>query len=62
VTDRKAAGERHATKQITHRPSPTQADGLRAWGKVHFMIPQTGKQNNIGGIDHVLEQENKMES
>jgi len=30
VLERKAAGEYHATKQITHRPNPAQADGLRA--------------------------------
>jgi hypothetical protein len=34
--------------QETHRPSPTQASGLRARVEAHFMILQTEKWNNIG--------------
>jgi len=36
----KVAGEHHATKQITCRPSPTRADGLHARVKGHFIILQ----------------------
>jgi len=54
VLERKAAGEYHATKQITHRPSLTRADGLHARDKVHLMISQTGRHNKIGGMNHVL--------
>ena len=32
--------------QKTHRPSPTQAYGLRARGKAHLMILQTREEIN----------------
>ena len=38
--------------QMTHRPSPTQAIGLRARGKAPFMIQQAKKQNNNGVSNH----------
>ena len=58
----KAAGECHASQPITHRPSPTAANGLHAMGKTHIMILQTKKQYTIGGKNHVLEEENNSES
>ncbi len=38
--------------QMTHRPSPTQASGLRARVKAHLMILQTEKQNKNGETYH----------
>ena len=38
--------------QETHRPSPTQASGLRARVEAHFMILQTAKQHNYGESNH----------
>jgi len=40
---KKAAGERYATKQKTHRPNPTRAEGLRARDKDFLIILQTDK-------------------
>jgi hypothetical protein len=47
------AGESFATKQNTHRPSLTRANGLRARDKGTFSIPQTAMQGKNGGNDHV---------
>jgi hypothetical protein len=33
--------------QKTHRPSPTQAYGLRAQGKARLIVLQTKKEKNI---------------
>ncbi len=57
--NRKAAGESFATKQNTHRPSPTRADGLRARDKGFFMISQTGRQNKIGDTNHEQKRKGK---
>ena len=57
-----AAGERHATKQITHRPSRNRANGLRARAKALVIVQQTEKQNKNGDINYVLEQEKNLES
>jgi hypothetical protein len=40
---KKAAGEYHATKQITRRPDPARVHGLHARVKDHYIILQTGK-------------------
>jgi hypothetical protein len=47
--NKKVAGEYHAIKHITHRPSQTQTDGLCARIKAVFTIQQTERQNKIGG-------------
>jgi len=52
--NKKVAGEYHAIKHITRRPSQTRTDGLRARDKAVFMIQQTGKQNKNGGMNHVI--------
>ena len=62
TTEEKAAGEFHATKLMTHRPGPTQADGLHTEVKASFMIKQTERENKYGGTKHVLEQETNIES
>jgi len=51
--NKKVAGEYHAIKHITHRPSQTRTDGLRARIKAIVMIQQTERQNKIGGMNYV---------
>lgn len=52
--NKKVAGEYHAIKHITRRPSQTRTDGLRARIKAVVTIQQTGKQNKIGGMNYVM--------
>ena len=49
----KLAGEFIATKQNTHRPSPTRAVGLRARDKGFLIILQTEEENKFGGMNYV---------
>jgi hypothetical protein len=51
--NKKVAGEYHAVKHITHRPSQTRTDGLHARIEALVMVLQTERQYNIGGINHV---------
>jgi len=53
--NKKVAGEYHAIKHITHRPSQTRTDGLRARIKTVVTIQQTEKQNKNGGMNYVWE-------
>ena len=53
VIYKKVAGEFIATKQNTHRPSPTRAAGLRARDKGLLIILQTEEQNKFGGMNYV---------
>jgi len=52
--NKKVAGEYHAIKHITHRPSQTRTHGLRARIKAHLTIQQTEKQNKNGGMNYVM--------
>ena len=51
--NKNVAGEYHAIKHITHRPSQTRTDGLHARIKAVVTILQTERQYKIGGINHV---------
>jgi hypothetical protein len=50
---KKIAGEYHAIKHITHRPSQTRTDGLHARIKAVVTIQQTERYNKNGGMNYV---------